>query len=127
MIQSGIDVVLLIDDKPVGGQTDAILNRSMTPIDITNKIKGDWAENLAGLRTWRIACNGLYVVDDESLNALEEAFMRNSEIMVKIKLNNKNYFGRALIVDYPLLSKYNAQFKYNLTLLGSGELHIGNN
>lgn len=127
MIQSGVDVVLLVNDKPVGGQTDAILSRSMAPINITNKIKGDWTESLAGLRTWRVACNGLYVIDDEGLNALEEAFMRNNEITIKLKLNNKNYFGRALIVDYPLLSKYNVQFKYNLTLLGTGELHIDNN
>lgn len=127
MIQSGVDVVLLVNDKPVGGQTDAILSRSMAPINITNKIKGDWTESLAGLRTWRVACNGLYVIDDEGLNALEEAFMRNNEITIKLKLNNKNYFGRALIVDYPLFSKYNVQFKYNLTLLGTGELHIDNN
>ena len=127
MIQSGVDVVLLVDDKPVAGQLNATLQRSMTPIDITNKITGDWKENIAGLRAWRVQCSGLYVLDEESLNALEQSFMRNEELDIKLTINNKNYFGRCLITDYPLSSQYNAQFKYNLTLLGTGELHIDNN
>ena len=42
MIQSGIDIVVKVDDKPIAGQLNATLNRSMSPIDITNKINGDW-------------------------------------------------------------------------------------
>lgn len=127
MIQSGVDVVLLVNDKPVAGQLNATLNRSMSPIDITNKITGDWVENIAGLRTWRVQCNGLYAVDEESLNTLENAFMRNEEIDIKLIIRNKNYFGRCLITDFPVSSQYNAQFKYNLMLLGVGELKDANN
>ena len=127
MIQPGIDVVVMINNKPVAGQTNAKLNRMMSAIEITNKVTGDWKEYIAGLRNWKIPCDGLYVVDDESLNSLEDAFMNNTEIEVKLSLNNKNYFGRALIIDYPLNSNYNAQFKYNLTLLGNGALSIVNN
>lgn len=126
MIQAGIDIVIKVNNKPVAGQLNATLNRSMAPIDITNKINGDWKESLAGAHTWRVNCDGLYVVNEESLKALEEAFMDNEEIDVSIGFDNKNYFGRALITDYPVSSQYNAQFKYKLALLGIGELHSEN-
>ena len=122
MIQKGIDIVLKVGDKPVAGQQGATFARAMSPIDITNKINGEWSESLAGLRTWRATCNGLYVINAESLEMLENAFMNNIEITVSIAFGGKNYFGHALITDYPLSSIYNAQFKYNLSLLGVGEL-----
>ena len=126
MIQPGIDVVLKINDKPVAGQLNASLNRSMSPIDITNRINGDWKESLSGIHTWRVKCGGLYVVNAEGLQALEDAFLNNDEIDVSICFAHKNYFGRALITDFPVSSKYNVQFKYDVTLLGTGELHNEN-
>ena len=123
MIQPGIDVVLRINGEPVAGQQNAILNRSMSPIDITNKINGEWKDSLGGTRTWRVKCSGMYVVNAESLQALEDAFMTNEEIDVSITFNGKNYFGQALITDYPVSAQYNAQFKYDISLLGIGELH----
>ena len=126
MIQAGIDVVLKINNKPVAGQLNATLNRSMTPINITNKINGNWKENLGGLRSWKIKCGGLYAVNAEGLQALEDAFMNNEEIDVSIVFNGKNYFGRALITDYPVSAQYNVQFKYDISLLGTGELHNEN-
>ena len=126
MIQKGIDIVLKIDNKPVAGQQNATFNRAMSPINITNRINGDWSESLAGVRTWRITCNGLYVVSADSLAALEDAFMDNKEVTASITVGNKNYFGRVLITDFPVSSIYNAQFKYRLSLLGVGELNEQN-
>lgn len=126
MIQKGIDIVLKVDDKPVAGQLNATLNRSMTPINITNQITGDWKENLGGLHTWRIKCSGMYVINAEALQKLEDAFFNNEEIDVSVKFGGKNYFGRCLITDFPVSSQYNAQFKYDISLLGTGELHDEN-
>lgn len=126
MIQSGIDIVLKIDNKPLAGQLNATLNRSMTPIDVTNKITGNWKENLGGLHTWKIKCGGMYVINAEALQRLEDAFFNNEEIDVSIKFSGKNYFGRCLIIDFPVSSTYNAQFKYNVSLLGTGELQSEN-
>ena len=126
MIQSGIDIVLKIDNKPVAGQLNATLNRSMSPIDITNKINGNWKESLSGLHSWKIRCNGMYVVGAEALQKIEDAFMNNEEISVSITFGGKNYFGQCLITDCPVSSKYNAQFKYDISLLGTGELHSEN-
>lgn len=122
MIQPGIDVIIKIDGKPVAGQQNATLNRSMAPIDITNKINGDWRESLAGVRSWKVACSGMYVINAESLAQLEDAFMNNTELDVSLGFNGKNYFGRVLITDYPVSAVFNGQFKYNISLLGVGEL-----
>ena len=127
MVQRGIDVVLMIGDKKVAGQTQASLNRNMSPIDITNQIDGEWNEYLGGSKNWSIRCDGLYVIDEESLVQLEDAFMNNTDINVKITVSDKNYFGRVLITDFPLSSSYNDQFKYRLTLLGDGPLQYENN
>lgn len=126
MIQKGIDIVIKIGGKPVAGQQNATLIRSMVPINITNKITGDWQESLSGLRSWRVGCGGLYVLNAESLQALEDAFMNNEEVEVSLTIGDKNYSGRALITDYPLSSIFNAQFKYNLSLLGVGALNEDN-
>ena len=122
MIQSGVDVILKVNGVPVAGQLGANLMRSMSPINITNKINADWEDNLAGVKTWRASCNGMFVVNANSLQMLEDAFMNNEEINVSLRVNGKNYFGQALITDFPVSSPYNAQFSYNLSLLGTGEL-----
>ena len=123
MIAQSIDVVLFVDDLPVGGQLNATLNRSVASIDITNKIDGEWAEHIGGVKTWNIQCSGLYVLNESALNKLEEAFLNNKEITIKLNVNGVEYHGNALIIDYPLTAIYNSQFKYILKLLGTGALN----
>ena len=122
MIQQGINVVLKIDGKPVGGQQNIQLNRSSSNIDITNKINGNWQENLYGLKTWSCSCSGVYVINDESLSLLEDCFMNNRDVEVVISVGEKEYSGNAIITDFPVNSTFNQQFKYKITLLGNGEL-----
>lgn len=122
MIQQGINVILKVDNKVVGGQRNIQLNRSSNAIDITNKIKSEWQENLQGLKTWGVTCNGIYVVNSESLSLLEECFMESKDIEVTIIIGNKEYNGKAIITNFPLNATYDKQFKYSITLLGNGAL-----
>ena len=124
VVQRSIDVVLIADGAPVAGQQGAMLNRSMSPIDITNQITGSWKESLGGLMSWNISCNGMYVKDNAGLRALEQAFLENKEITVKILVGNIHYTGQALITNFPLNAIFNTQFKYTLSLLGTGELRL---
>lgn len=124
VVQRSIDVVLIADGAPVAGQQGATLNRSMSPIDITNQITGSWKENLGGLMSWNISCNGMYIKDNAGLRALEQAFLENKEITVKILIGNIHYTGQALITNFPLNAVFNTQFKYTLSLLGTGELRL---
>lgn len=125
-VQRSLDVILYINGHAVAGQEAATLNRSMSPIDVTNKISSSWSENIGGLKTWSVSCNGSYVKNAESLLELEQAFMNNNEIVVKLILNKTYYEGNALITDFPLNIAYNDQFKYSITLLGTGELQLVN-
>lgn len=122
MVQPGIDVVLFVNDKPVAGQQNASLNRSMSPIEITNKINGEWKDSIAGLRSWKLQCGGMYVVSAEALTAIDDAFMNNEEVSVSLSVGEQKYFGKALITDFPINAVYQSQFKYTLSLLGVGEL-----
>lgn len=122
MIQQGINVILKVDNKVVGGQRNIQLNRSSNAIDITNKIKSEWQENLQGLKTWGVTCNGIYVINSESLNLLEECFMESKDVEVTIIIGSKKYNGKAIITNFPVNATYDKQFKYNITLLGNGAL-----
>lgn len=117
-----VDIIIGVNGLPLGGQQGAILNRQAEIIDITNKIKTDWAENLTGTKSWNIICNGLYVIDDNSFLLLEEAFVNNQSIEITINLGERQLKGKALITDFPLTAMFNKEFKYNLKLLGTGPL-----
>ena len=41
-VQRGVGVVLYVNGVAVAGQENAVLQRNMSPINITNKINGDW-------------------------------------------------------------------------------------
>ena len=121
-VQRGVDVVLIVDDVPVAGQLNASLNRSMSEIEITNQIKADWQDSIGGIKSWNVGCSGVYIIGTNSFNLLEEAFMTNKKINVKIKLGENDYEGQGLITNFPLNATYNSQFKYTINILGCGAL-----
>lgn len=117
-----VDVVISLDNYPLGGQQGATFSRQAQVIDITNKIDGDWSESLTGKKSWNIVCSGLYVVNDRSFALLEDAFMKNKPVEVTINIDSQPLRGKALITDFPLSAVFNKEFKYNLRLLGTGAL-----
>ena len=118
----GVKILLYINDIFLGGQQNAVLNRTMSPIDITNRINGEWANSIAGSKHWSLNCSGFFMKDEEALNILEEAFAAGNKISVKISDDEKTYEGEALITNFPVGAQYNDSFTYNITLLGIGEL-----
>ena len=124
-VQSSVNIAILVDNKFIGGQLGASLSRSASAIDITNKINGEWQNNLLGVKTWQITCNGLYIKDATGFSALEDAFMNNNSIKVQMTIGDTKWIGNALVVDFPLSAVYNQQFKYSVKLLGDGELTRG--
>lgn len=124
-VQSSVNIAILADNKLIGGQLGASLSRSASTIDITNKINGEWQNNLSGVKTWQITCNGLYIKDATGFSALEDAFMNNNSIKVQMTIGDTKWIGNALVIDFPLSAVYNQQFKYSVKLLGDGELTRG--
>ena len=122
MIQQGINVILKVDNKVVGGQRNIQLNRSSNAIDITNKINSEWQENLQGLKTWGVTCNGIYLINTGTLSLLQECLMKSKDVEVTIISGSKESNGKAIITNFPVNATYDKQFKYNITLLGNGAL-----
>ncbi len=117
-----IDVIVSLNGYPLGGQEGASLVRQAQVINITNKIHGEWEENLSGVKSWSVNCSGLYIVNDYSFSLLEDAFMNNTPVEVSITVNSQELKGQAIITEFPLNAVFNKEFKYNLRLLGSGAL-----
>lgn len=118
----GVDAVLYIGENAIGAQENCTLNRQMAPIKITNKITGDWEESIAGLKSWSVTCNGMFIKDQDAWTALETAFRTGQKIAVKLTDGNKEYMGQALITRMPLNAIFNKSYTYSITLLGVGAL-----
>ena len=118
----GVDVILCLDGEILGGQQSATLSRSVTSIDITNQINGEWQENIAGLKYWSLSCSGIYVKNIQAFDALENAFRNGTKILLELSDGKKQYQGSAIITNFPISVTYNSNFTYSLTLLGVGEL-----
>lgn len=117
-----VDITLYIDGLPLGGQQSANLSRQSRLIDITNKINSEWEEVLGGTKSWSVVCSGIYVINDEALALLEDAFMNNKAITVSLNTGFQRLQGQALITDFPLSAVFDKEFKYTLNLLGTGPL-----
>lgn len=118
----GVDAVLLINDKIIGGQENCTLNRQMTPIKITNKINDNWENNIAGIRNWSLTCSGVFIKDEQAWETLEHAFMNGQQVTVKLTDEFKEYVGNALITKMPIKAVFNKAYTYSITLLGVGAL-----
>lgn len=119
----GVDVVVSIGDSILGGQKSAVLNRSMSPIDITNKINGQWKKHLSGVRRWGLTCAGMFIKNDQAFSILEAAFQNGNQVDLKMTDSDKAYFGKALITSFPLSSTYNDTYTYNIVFTGNGKLN----
>ena len=117
-----VDVVVSLNNYPLGGQQGASFMRQAQVINITNKINSEWSENLSGTKSWSLSCSGLYVVNDKSFALLEDAFMNNKPVEVSINVGSQQLRGNALITEFPLNAVFNKEFKYTLKLLGTGAL-----
>lgn len=118
----GVNAILMINDIILGGQINATLNRRMSPITVTNKIKSEWSTSLAGVKDWSLSCSKMFIKDDAAFTLLEDAFNAGTAITVSLTEGNKRYTGSALITSFPVAANYNDTYTYNIVLLGTGPL-----
>lgn len=118
----GFDVLIKIGNVPVAAQINADLRRSATTSDISNLIALDWADSLVHLKNWSVDCRGAYVVDNEGMEALEEAFAEGADVELWIESPSLKYKGRAVITNFPIGAMFNQDMTYQLTFVGKGEL-----
>ena len=121
-VAKGLTTALYINNTLVAGGTGISLSQSSASVDISNQIEYQWTEYVSGLKTWAIQKTGFYILDEESLLLVEQAFLRGDKVKVKLKIGNRFLVGDAIIIDFPLNSTYDDNYKYIIRLQGCGAL-----
>lgn len=124
---AGVDVLVYVDvagtPKVLGGQTGATLNRSTNVVETTSKDAYGWAENVAGVNSWSIDCDGYIVANDTALSAMEDIWMNRETVEVEIKVPSGNtYSGTAIISDFPAEFPTDGGATFSISFTGTGEL-----
>ena len=127
---AGVDVLVKLEDTStpgtfvtLGGQSGATLNRSTNTIDATSKDANGWAENLAGVNSWSIDCEGFIVASDAAYSDLEDAWDGRTSVKVQVLMpSGKKYTGTAIITDFPNEFPQDGAATFSLSLTGTGAL-----
>ncbi len=120
----GVDFIIKVGNKVLGGQRGATLNRSAEVIDTTTKNSAGWKENEASYKEWSIVSDGLLIENDEAFQALENAYMNGDKVVVELSTAAGNkYTGDAYITDFPIEAPYDDSATYSVTLQGTGALN----
>ena len=120
----GLEVLLYVDGKEVGGQRGASLSMSADELDVTDKNTVGYKKFLVGLKEWSISCDGLVCVGEEGYDALFNAFINGSVIEVQLKKKDGTfgYQGPVVIASMDFDAQYDDALTYSCELKGAGDL-----
>lgn len=118
----GYDAVVKINGIIVAGQSNVTIDQTMVPINITNKITGEWSKSLAGVRSWAVTCSGMSIQGSAAFDSLKEAFENGSLVEIEFTDDNLIYKGNAYITSFPLVSNFNTAYTYRIRFQGDGQL-----
>ena len=120
--EQGNSIKVTIGSTLIGGQQGCSLNMETETSETTTKDSGVWAESEATGLSWSVDCDGLVVVDDDGLEALEEAWRTLSKVTVKYGTHEKYKTGQAIITSLSQNSPSKEKTTYSVSLQGVGEL-----
>lgn len=107
----------------VGGQRTGDLNRTADEIDASCKTNNGWKVTLAGLKSWNISLENLYLLDDDGAAFVEEAFNESERIMVKFEYADGSYMtGVCTVTECTISTPHTDVATMNCTLSGVGGL-----
>ena len=120
--EKGNDIRVSVGSVLIGGQQNCSINRETETTETTTKDSGVWSESEATGLSWSVDCDGLVVVDDEGLEALEEAWRTLAKVTVKYGTPEKYKTGQAIITSLSQNSPSKEKTTYSVSLQGVGEL-----
>jgi TP901-1 family phage major tail protein len=107
----------------IGGQRAGTLSRKGDTIDVSNKTTGGWKASLVGLLSWSIALDGLVLLTDAGVLALEQAFSAAQQIEVQFVYPDLTYrTGWGSISELTIDNQYNQAATLKGTIDGVGAL-----
>ena len=81
--EKGNDIKVSVGSTLIGGQQNCSINRETETSDVTTKDSGVWSEAEAIGLSWSVDLDGLVVVGDAGLKALETAWENLQQVDVK--------------------------------------------
>lgn len=120
--EKGNDIRVSFGDVLIGGQQNCSINMESETSSTTTKDSGDWSESEVVGLSWTVDLDGLVVVTDAGLDAVEEAF--TSKQMVDVKYGKAGAYktGKAIVKSYSQNAPQREKSTYSISLEGVGEL-----
>jgi TP901-1 family phage major tail protein len=107
----------------IGGQRGTSLSRTADEIDVSNKTNNGWKSVKQGLRAWSVDLDGLVMLQDTGLQALEYAYMNGKEINIKLLFPDGSYqTGWGSLTDFSLDTPHDGEASIKGTIGGNGPL-----
>ena len=120
--EQGNDIRVSIEGILIGGQQGCSINRETETSDTTTKDSGVWSEAEAIGLSWSVDCDGLVVVGDEGLEALEAAWENLRQVDVKYGSAERYKTGKAIITSLSSNSASKEKTTYSVSFQGVGAL-----
>ena len=123
-VTRGLDILVYIGAKAVGGQKNCTLSLEAESIDVSNKNDFGWASFIGGAKSWSVSCDGQFVADDEGQSAIMDAFIAGTNVEVEMKNSDSSvYFkGTAQITSVEVEASFDDVATLSLELQGLGAL-----
>lgn len=125
----GVAVLIEVQDQETGefakvaAQRGGTLNRSADTLDASSKEDYGWANNEAGIKSWSLDCDGLFVENNNGFDALNVAWVNGDCVRVRVRFpSGLTFVGNAIITDFPIEFPYDDAVTYSLTFEGKGAL-----
>ena len=120
--EKGNDIKVSVGSTLIGGQQNCSINRETETSDTTTKDSGVWSEADAIGLSWSVDLDGLVVVGDEGLKALETAWESLQQVDVKYGTSSNYKSGKAIITSLSSNSANKEKTTYSVSLQGVGAL-----
>lgn len=120
--EKGNDIKVSVGATLIGGQQNCSINRETETSDTTTKDSGVWSEAEAIGLSWSVDLDGLVVVGDQGLKALETAWESLQQVDVKYGTSTNYKSGKAIITSLSSNSANKEKTTYSVSLQGVGAL-----
>ena len=123
-VTKGLDILVYVGSKAVGGQKGCTLTMEAETIDVSNKNDFGWASTIGGAKSWSVSCDGQFIANDEGQKALMTAFVAGTEVQVEMKNTAQSiYFaGKAAITSLEVDAQFDDVATMTIELQGIGAL-----
>lgn len=120
--EKGNDIKVSVGSTLIGGQQNCSINRETETSDTTTKDSGVWSEAEAIGLSWSVDLDGLVVVGDQGLEALENAWENLQQVDIKYGTSTNYKSGKAIITSLSSNSANKEKTTYSVSLQGVGAL-----